>query len=163
MDGKLLPISNYLATCQTSTDFNPMVIAKSLQHVFVLDVERDGATGTTRFRIRLMGGALDTAFGRPLAGQYLESFIHGPRGGDVIKGFHDCADTGEPLWMRQIVEMKGQGPRFVEGVLFYLDPQRIYGGLLIGTLTHEIGAGFERASLRAAQSSGNRAKDAVVV
>jgi hypothetical protein len=160
MDDKLRRVSNYLTNCKTSADFNPMAIANVLQHVFVLGIERDGATNKLRLRIKLMGGALDAAFGRSLVGQYLESFIHGPRGGDVIKGFHDCANTREPLWMRQIMEIEGKGPRFVEGVLFYLEPQRIYGALLVGTLNYEAGSGFERRSLRA--DADNQVEAAIV-
>jgi hypothetical protein len=79
-------------------------------------------------RIRLVGSALDEAFCRPLRGHTLEEFIHGPRGNEVIASFHHCADTSEPIWMRQVVQMRDRAPRFVEGVAIYLKPERIYGG-----------------------------------
>jgi hypothetical protein len=148
MDSKLLRVSEYLSACKAKSDFNPMAIAPLLPYVFVLEIERGVATLQPRLRVRLMGGELDIAFGRSLVGKYLETFIHGPRGGEVIEGFHDCANTHEPLWMRQIVQIQDKSPRFVEGVLFYLAPERIYGALLVGSLTHDERSSFERKSLR---------------
>lgn len=143
MDQTIARISAYLSTCATSADFNPMAIAGVLPNVYLLDIERDAA-GALKLRIKLMGTALETAFGRPLAGHYLESFIHGPRGADVIRGFHDCARSHDPLWMRQVVRLQKGGLRFVEGVLFYLEPERIYGGLSVGAWTHSEDSSFER-------------------
>ena len=156
MDSKLLRVSEYLSACKTGSDFNPMAIAGLLPHVFVLEIERDVATQQPRLRIRLMGGELDIAFGRSLVGKYLEAFIHGPRGAEVIEGFHDCANTHEPLWMRQIVQIRDKSPRFVEGILFYLAPERIYGALLVGNLTHDERSSFERKSLRASVEHARR-------
>lgn len=143
MDQAIARISAYLSGCATSADFNPMAIAGALPNVYVLEIERDDG-GAPKLLIKLMGTALETAFGRPLAGHYLESFIHGPRGADVIRGFHDCALTHEPLWMRQIVRMQKGGLRFVEGAVFYLAPERIYGGLSVGEWTHSEESSFER-------------------
>jgi len=70
------------------------------------------------------------------------------RGGDVIAAFHHCARTREPIWMRQIMHLKERAPRYVEGVAVYLEPERIYGGLVIGELgLPGVEAGFERAVL----------------
>ena len=155
MDSKLLRVSEYLSACKTNSDFNPMAIAGLLPHVFVLGIERDVATQQPRLRVRLMGGELDIAFGRSLVGKYLETFIHGPRGSEVIEGFHDCANTHEPLWMRQIVQIQNKSPRFVEGILFYLAPERIYGALLVGSLTHDERSSFERKPLRSPVERAN--------
>jgi len=88
--------------------------AKLLPHLFVLDIERDTAKRTASLRIRLVGTALDDVFHRPLRGHTLEEFIHGPRGKEVIASFHHCADTRQPIWMRQIVHIRDRAPRFVE-------------------------------------------------
>jgi hypothetical protein len=119
-------------TLADSAAFSPASIgAKLLPHLFVLDIER-GTPERTSLRIRLVGSALDEAFRRPLKGHALEEFIHGPRGKEVIASFHHCADTREPIWMRQIVHVRDRAPRFVEGVAIYLKPERIYGGLIVG-------------------------------
>jgi hypothetical protein len=88
-----------------------------------------------RLRIRLTGTSLDTAFGRQVKSRYLDEFIHGPCGHQVFKAFARCAANHEPAWMRQVVEIRGQAPRFVEGVAVYVAPDRIGGGLIIGELS----------------------------
>ena len=147
MDSCLREVANYFLAQKDALSVDPTLIdARLLPHVFILDVERDA---TVRLRIRLIGTALDHFFQRPLIGHHLEEFIHGPRGDDVIASFHHCAQTKEPLWMRQIVQLKGKVPRFVEGVAVYLEPDRIYGGLAIGELCHErVESGFERTILQ---------------
>ena len=146
MDSSLRGIADYLLAQKTASTVDPGSInPQFLPHVYILDVERDA---TIRLRIRLAGTALDQVFRRPLAGNLLEDFIHGPRGADVIASFHHCARTHEPIWMRQIVQLKDRAPRFVEGVAVYLEPDRIYGGLIVGELTFPgVEAGFERTVL----------------
>lgn len=147
MDKAITRISDHLSTCTKSADFKPMSIAPALPHVFIIELERNTPSAKPRLRVKLIGTALEKAFGRPLVGEYLEAFIHGPRGKEVLKGFYDCAETHEPLWMRQIVKMKEGGPRFVEGALYYLAPDRIYGGLAMGEWTHSDHSSFERRAL----------------
>ena len=146
MDASLRGIADYLLAQTTASTVDPSLIhAQFLPHVYILDVERDP---TIRLRIRLAGTALDAVFRRPLVGFLLEDFIHGPRGGDVIASFHHCARTREPIWMRQIVQLKERAPRVVEGIAVYLEPERIYGGLVIGELVLPgVEAGFERSPL----------------
>ena len=146
MDQRIARISQHLSKLSSAKDFDPKSVGHALGHVFILDIEREGA-GPPQLRIKLMGTALESMFGRPLAGQLLESFIHGPRGVDVIRGFHNCAHTREPLWMRQIVKLPDRMPRFVEGVLYYLAPERIYGGLAMGEWTHSEESSFERRAI----------------
>jgi hypothetical protein len=67
----------------------------------------------------------------------MEDFIHGPRAAEVIAGFHKVAHSHEPLWMRQLVRMTDRAPRFVEGVVVYLSPARLYGGLVAGELSSQ--------------------------
>ena len=87
---------------------------------------------------------------KPLKGRRLEEFIHGPRGKDVIGRFQHCANTREPVWMRQIVQLRDRPPRFVEGVAIYLQPERIYGGLIVGEAIDRAAAEtFEHRILRA--------------
>jgi hypothetical protein len=71
-------------------------------------------------------------FHRTLDGHCLEEFLHGPHGAEVIQGFHECADTHVAVWMRQVVRLPERLPRFVEGVVVYLAPERLYGGLVVG-------------------------------
>ena len=133
IDTRLRQIADRIMTLGDSAAFNPASIgAKLLRHLFVLDIERDTSKRAAFLRIRLVGTALDEVFHRPLRGHALEEFIHGPRGKEVIASFHHCADTREPIWMRQIVHIRDRAPRFVEGVAIYLKPERIYGGLLVG-------------------------------
>jgi hypothetical protein len=147
MNNSIARISAYLSTCATSADFKPMAIAPVLPNVFIIELERTAPALKPKLRVKLIGTALEKAFGRPLVGEYLESFIHGPRGNEVIKGFYDCAATREPLWMRQVMKMKEGGARFVEGVLHYLVPERIYGGLAMGEWTHTDESSFERRAI----------------
>jgi hypothetical protein len=133
MDARLRRIADHLMALKDSRAFNPASVdPKLLPHMFVLDIERDSVERGLRLRIRLTGTAMDLSFRRPLRGHFLEDYIHGPRGGDVITGFHHCARTGEPLWMRQIVRIPQRMPRFVEGVVIYLESDRLYGGLVVG-------------------------------
>jgi len=149
IDPRLRQIADHLMTLGDCAPFSPASIgAKLLPHLFVLDIERDTAKRTASLRIRLVGTALDDVFHRPLRGHTLEEFIHGPRGKEVIASFHHCADTRQPIWMRQIVHIRDRAPRFVEGVAIYLKPERIYGGLLVGEYAGSSAAdSFERIPL----------------
>lgn len=147
MDLRLRQIADHLLTLDESAAFNPASIgAKLLPHLFVLDIERDVSKRAAQLRIRLIGTAIDNVFRRPLQGHTLEEFIHGPRGNEVIASFHHCADTHEPLWMRQVVHIRNRAPRFVEGVAIYLKPERIYGGLIVGEFAG-LPESFERIPL----------------
>ena len=133
MDLRLRKIADHLMALTEAVEFKPASIgAKLLPHLFVLDIERDTPEHASRLRIRLIGTAIEDVFRRPLKGRTLEEFIHGPRGHEVIASFHHCADTREPIWMRQIVHIRDKTPRSVEGVAIYLKPERIYGGLIVG-------------------------------
>jgi hypothetical protein len=149
IDIRLRQIADHLMTLTDSAAFNPSSIGtKLLPHVFVLDIERDTSNRAALLRIRLVGTALDDVFHRPLRGRALEEFIHGPRGKDVIASFHHCADSREPIWMRQVVHIRKKVPRFVEGVAVYLKPERIYGGLVVGECTGlSVVDSFERLPL----------------
>jgi hypothetical protein len=151
MDSSLRGIADYLLAQKDSSTVDPVSIGPQLlPNMYILDVERDTPV---RLRIRLTGTVLDQVFRRPLVGHWLEEFIHGPRGGDVIAAFHHCARTREPIWMRQIVHLKERAPRFVEGVAVFLEPERIYGGLAMGELgLPGVEAGFERTVLTRAGS-----------
>ena len=149
IDIRLRQIADHFMTLVDSAAFSPASIgAKLLPHLFVLDIERDRPERTALLRIRLAGSALDESFRRPLRGHALEEFIHGPRGKEVIASFHHCADTREPIWMRQVVHMRDRTPRFVEGVAIYLKPERIYGGLIVGEFAGSCATdSFERIPL----------------
>ena len=116
IDIRLRQIADHLMTLGDSAAFSPASIgAKLLPHLFVLDIERDTSKRTALLRIRLAGTALDDVFRRPLRGHTLEEFIHGPRGNEVIASFHHCADTREPIWMRQIVHIRDRSAAFCRG------------------------------------------------
>ena len=147
MDACLRGLANYFLAQKDALAVDPTLIdPELLPHVFILDVDRNP---DLRLRIRLVGTALDSFFQRPLIGHHLEEFIHGPRGSDVIASFHHCAESKEPLWLRQTVHINGKLPRFVEGVAVYLEPDRIYGGLVVGKLYQSrVEPGFERTPLK---------------
>lgn len=151
MDDRLDQVARYLLARSHAAEFNPASLgAELLPLLFVLDIERDSAGGVSGLRIRLVGTELDRVFNKPLKDRRLEEFIHGPRGREVIGGFHHCANTREPVWMRQVVQLQGKLPRFVEGVASYLQSERIYGGLIVGeAINHSEPASFERRILRA--------------
>ena len=140
MDPRLRRLAEHLRSRRRVADFSPAAVDPDLlPHIFVLDIEP--CVDLVRLRIRLVGTALDGAFQRPLQGKHLEDFIHGPRGGDVVEGFHLCAANREPIWMRQVVRIRDRMPRFVEGIGVYLDPDRIYGGLIVGELPTDVAEG----------------------
>jgi len=140
MDQRLRRLADQLLRKQDAAEVNPVALgADVLPYLFILEVQRPDEQ--PRLRIRLTGTALDEAFQRPLVGRYLEEFIHGPRASDVIEGFHHCATTREPIWMRQVVRIRGRLPRFVEGIAVHLAPDRIYGGLVIGELPTDVAEG----------------------
>jgi hypothetical protein len=146
---QLRQIADYLLAQENAAAVNPSSIGTDLlPHLFVLDVERDPAKPGVQLRIRLVGTAIDQIFRRPLKGRFLEEFIHGPRAKQVVEAFHHCAETHEPLWLRQVVHLKDRLPRFVEGVVVYLDPERLYGGLIVGDATLQSAHGsFDRAGI----------------
>jgi hypothetical protein len=145
MDPKLRRIADYFAAAKDAPAVNPRMIDPDLlPHIFILDIER---TSAVRLRVRLAGTRLDAALGRKLEGRYLEEFVHGPRGGDVIAGLHECAQTRVPVWMRQMVRLPEKLPRYVEGVAFYLAPERLYGGLIVGEGNQDAVAAFEKKRL----------------
>jgi hypothetical protein len=139
MDAKLRKLADYFLAAGSAAAVHPKDIAPALlPYVYILDIERARMTGTE----------FDHVFRRALDGRYMEDFLHGPRGADVVAGFHDCAATHTPLWMRQVVRLPDKTPRFVEGVAIYLAPERIYGGLLVGDVTHQDPlVSFERETL----------------
>jgi hypothetical protein len=146
MDPKLRLIADHFAATKDAAAVNPrMIDPKLLPHLFILDIE--GADAAIRLRIRMTGTALGLALGHGLDGHYLEEFVHGPRGGDVIAGFHECARTHVPVWMRQMVCLPERLPRYVEGVAVYLAPERLYGGLVVGDGQPGAVAAFERKKL----------------
>jgi hypothetical protein len=133
MDPRLQQIASYFLARRNAAEFSPQSIGPSLlPFLFVLEIERTPLGAVSALRVRLVGTALDRAFGRPLTGEALESFIHGPRSELVLETFRHCAITREPVWMRQFVYMRERRARFVEGVAVYLDPERLYGGIIVG-------------------------------
>lgn len=144
MDTRLQRLADFFVARRSAAEVNPREIeAALLPYVYILDVESG-----PRLRVRLIGTALSAAFGRPVAGLYLEDFVHGPRASEVLAGFHECAEKHEKIWMRQVVRISERAPRFVEGVAIPLDPSRIYGGLLVGeSIELSDASAFERKSL----------------
>lgn len=139
MHASLSRLHGLLGALRDAASFSPHAIPPELlPHLFILDVE--GTAEAPALKIRLTGTALDTAFGRSVTGHYLETFIHGPRGDDVIRGFHLCAREKKNLWMRQVVHIQDKLPRFVEGIAIHVEPRRIYGALVIGELQQRDGA-----------------------
>ena len=135
MDDRLRRIADYLLNCKDWAAFDPAsVAALLLPHIFVIRIERDSPDHSIRLRVRLAGTALDTVFAQPLAGRCIEEFMHGPRSADVLRGFQRCAENHMPVWMRQVVCIRNQLPRYVEGIAIYLEPERIYGGLIVGEI-----------------------------
>jgi hypothetical protein len=146
MDSRLRRIADHLLAQSDTTAVDAASIdPQLLPYIYIIEVERDL---NVRLRVRLVGTALDKFFQRPVVGHLLEEFIHGPRGREVIASFHHCASTHEPIWMRQVVCLPGQAPRFVEGVAVHFRPNRIYGGLAVGELSLGVESGFERVGLK---------------
>lgn len=141
MNPVLRRIADYMADRKDRSAIDPVEIGRDLlPHLYILEIDRNGAAGPVRLHIRLSGTALDHAFGRSVRGHYLEDFLHGAHSAEVLKGFHDCAQDLAPRWMRQVVEIANRPPRYVEGVAFYVTPELIYGGLILGEVSGQSSA-----------------------
>ena len=152
MDAHLRQIADVLLACKSADEVTARSFVPSLlPHVFILEIE---PRAPLRLRVRLVGTRLSQWFGRPLEGHHVEDFLHGPRAADVIQGFHDCATAHTALWMRQVVSLPEKAPRFVEGVLVFLPPNRIYGGLTAGEFAAGVAAEttFERMEIGTAEN-----------
>jgi len=149
MDSRLRQLTDELFEHANCGVINPGAISAGLlPHVFMLDIENGATAGTIQLRIRLTGTAVDQIFDRPICGHLLEEYVHGPRGEQVIKGFHHCALTREAIWMRQVAQFPGRATRFVEGIAVHVVPGRIVGGLLAGEVSaQQAGNSFEREIL----------------
>ena len=140
MDRRLKRLADHLRGKRRVTEFSADAVEAELApHLFSLEIEP--CFDLVRLKIEAVGAAFDDAFHRPLVGHYLEDFIHGPRGADVVEAFHQCAVTRQPTWMRQVVRIRGHHPRFVEGIAVYLEPARLVGGLIIGELPTDVHEG----------------------
>src|ERR1041385_2408264 len=142
MDSRLRSIAEYLLARRRADEVKPFELpSKLLPQIYVLEIEGEGEH--LRLRVRLTGSGLDAFFKQSLQGRYLDEFIHGPRSEQVMRAFQGCASSHDPLWMRQIVALHGRPPRVVEGIVVWLAPARLYGGLLLGEL---VSGGGERAA-----------------
>lgn len=147
MNPILREIADFMSNHCNGSAIDPLSVRPSLlPHLYILEVHSDN--GATRLRVRLTGTALDRAFGRSLRGQHMEDFLHGPSSREVLQGFHTCAQDHAPLWMRQVVEIRDRPPRYVEGIAFFVEPNLIYGGLVLGEVVGDDDRpGFESAPL----------------
>lgn len=133
VDDRLDRIARYFLTCRSAAEVDPASLGSGLLPlVYALDIERSAPAEPPKLRIRLTGTAVDEMFGRRIAGHHLDEFLHGPRSARVLYAFHCCARAQDSFWMRQVVRIADQAPRFVEGVAIHVAPNRIYGGLLHG-------------------------------
>lgn len=147
-------MADHLLRCPSAAAFDPLALDRDLwPYLYVLDILTFPGAAERGLRVRLTGTALDTLFGRSLAGERLDRILHGPHSEKVLAGFQRCATAREPVWMRQVVTIRDKAPRFVEGVVIYLDPDRIYGGLMAGEVS-AAAAEFEIRVLDRAQATG---------
>lgn len=148
MNSILRQIADALARLKDAAAFDPLAMPPLvLPHLFILELNPVPTDGS-QLRIRLTGTALDRAFERNLRGRNLEEFLHGPYSADVLAGFHRCAVDHRPIWMRQVVSIRGRVPRFVEGIAYFIEPNLIYGGLVFGEVAKiDTDSGFEMQQL----------------
>lgn len=151
MDDRLKRAADYLLKCKHWDEIRPTRIGPDvLPHLYSLNIERDAKGRASGLPIRFTGTALDQVFGRVLTGRRIGEFIHGPRGKDVLAGFMRSADERIALWMRQVVRIQRDAPRFVEGIAVHVAPERIYGALVTGPLADMAArTGFEQRVLTA--------------
>ncbi len=136
MDPILGRIAGYLQQHPNRREIDPLDIgAVLLPHFYILEVLAQSAAARPRLHVRLVGTALDTAFGRSVRGHDLADFLHGARSSDVLDGFFKCATTRRAIWMRQVVHIGDSPPRYVEGVAVPIIPDLICGGLVFGKIT----------------------------
>lgn len=150
IDERLRRLTQHLLQCPSAQDFDPVTLDADLwQYLYVIDILTQQDRADVGLRIRLTGTALDTMIGRALGGERLEQVVRGPHSEKVLAGFQRCAVGREPVWMRQVVKIDKKAPRFIEGVAVYLDPERIYGGVVVGDVS-PAADGFDSRVLRQA-------------
>ena len=76
---------------------DPMEMPGILPHVVLTDVFHD----PLRFRYRLIGTAITTLTGRDVTGSWLNQELYGDRTDNMLWTFRTCAETGEPVAVRQ--------------------------------------------------------------
>jgi hypothetical protein len=88
--------------------FDPLDIHKLMPHVWLIDVLRDpdDAAAPLRFRCRLYGTGLVTAFGQDLTGRDLEEPDIGFAGSAAEADFRRIAAEGIGLWWRGPIAMR---------------------------------------------------------
>jgi hypothetical protein len=148
MNPILREIADFMSNHNSGSAIDPLSVRPSLlPYLYILEAQKDDS-GRPHLRVRLTGTALDRAFGRSLRGRHMEDFLHGPSSREVLAGFHACARDHAPLWMRQVVEIRDGPARYVEGVAFFVEPNLIYGGLVLGEVVGDDDrSGFESALL----------------
>lgn len=138
MDDRLDRIARYFLSRRQADEVDVAALVPELQSLlYALDVERGMPSEPAKLRIRHTGEAVDRMFGRSIVGHHLEDFLHGPRSARVLYAFHCCARAFDSFWMRQVVRIADQMPRYVEGVAIHVAPNRIYGGLLHGAVSSD--------------------------
>lgn len=74
--------------------FDPLEIPRGLPHLVLTDVERD----PWRFRIRLMGTAVVSAFDRDFTGLYIDETVPGMAESLAVRHRIEVAETGLPSY-----------------------------------------------------------------
>ena len=132
IDPRLCFLADYFMSLGHRREVDPAAIGTVLlPMVYMLRLEPQEGKSVRRMRVGLTGTMIDEAMNRPLRNRYLDDFIHGPRGADVLAAYLDCATTHTPFWMRQVGIYREGKRRFVEGIGVYLEPDCIYGGLVL--------------------------------
>lgn len=90
------------------SDINPTDLAKVLATIFLADVFRGDSL---RFRIRLAGTHIEAAFGRPLAGCYIDE-LELDAGKSHLLAYRRTAEERQPVVSRHLFVLGGSFSRF---------------------------------------------------
>lgn len=80
-------------------DIDPIHIPRLLPHIYLVDVERQDGL---RFRIRLAGTYLETAFRQFGAGRYVEEIKLNGETDEILERYRRCAEAAEPIYSRHV-------------------------------------------------------------
>jgi hypothetical protein len=81
-------------------DIDPNEIRDLLPHLLLTDVVNE--QGRTRFRYRLVGTAVQEAFGREMIGQYIDELMSGTYRDFIVGLYQDLVERKKPIYSESI-------------------------------------------------------------
>lgn len=118
-------------------DIDPTEIGALLPHLQLIDV-RDGGT---RFRYRLVGTSLVTAFGREYTGRYVDEIFTGARLANAVRVYATACNRRRPVFLRNRYSTTRDVMMVANRLYMPLSDDGRSVNVIFGALTFEWGPG----------------------